>query len=386
MRIRPTALALLASLTCIPTVAVATSSAAEVAPGAPMHLFPEVAQEIPEDMPAGLFTQYCSQGVPGTVTLPDGSQKDVMVTAGHCLWGIEGMGEMTPEVYAPLREGDELIAVREQGKQVHPALDENDPEELRLMYDGEDWATAEIVDGVTATRVADSIDADGNSQGEPVVLTGVRDYRDLGPWEVAFDNFGQPICKDGQTTGRTCGVQVLRSSNGLWYVGFVQGGDSGGVNFDPITGEALGVTSMSFYGVVERAQPIDVALEEAYGIPDGQVNDYFALPESTEAHSEMRSMNEDSAEVQEWAVDMLSEELPDTQEAIDVAQGNAQAAVEEVGTAVETSTEQLIHNPSDIEAISQNLSTTADNLAGLAEETVDTAVQAGLGLALQELV
>ena len=387
MRIRRATLTMLASLTCVSAVVgvAGPASAAEVAPGAPMHLFPPIPAEVPQEIPTEVFTQYCSQGVPGTVILPDGSRKDVMVTAGHCLWGIEGVAEIDPEVYAPLREGRQLIAVRDQGRAVHPALDDRDPEELRLMYDGDDWATADLVEGVEMTRVADSVDQFGQSHGEPVVLTGVRDYTDLEPWDVSFDNLGQPICKDGQTSGRTCGVQVLRSSNGLWYLGLALGGDSGGVNFDPQTGEALGVTSMSVYGVVGRAQPLDVALEEAYGIPDGQVNDYFALPDSTAEHSDMLTLSESEAVSREWAVDTLTQEMATPEEAAAVTQANAETAAQELRGLAEDSVSAIIENPGQAETIIQNAESTADSLESLAHDTADTVLEAGLGTALQQL-
>ncbi|KQB83248.1 hypothetical protein [Corynebacterium oculi] len=368
------------------SISAPVAGAAEVAPGARMQMFPPLEGAITEDIPMEIFAQHCSQGVPGTVTLPDGSQKNVMVTAGHCLWGIEGsaMGEMAPEVYAPLPGGNQLIAVRDQGQPVHPALDDRDPEELRLMYDGDDWATAEIAPDVGMTRVADSIDQYGVSHGDSVTLTGVRDYRDLEPWEISFDNAGQPICKEGQTTGRTCGVQVLRSSNGLWYLGTSLPGDSGGVNYDPMTGEVLGVTSMSVYGLIGRAQPVDVAVEKAYDIPDGQVNERFALPESTEEHTPMRSFAEDQATVQDWARDVIAEELPTPETAVEVAQNNAEAAVDEVSGLVETSTEQVLEDPTNWEPILQNTAETIDTLGTLAEDTAGAALGAGLGLALQE--
>lgn len=367
------------------SISATAAGAAEVAPGARMQTFPPLDGVDTEGIPPELFAQHCTQGVPGTVTLPDGSRKDVLITAGHCLWGIEGTHvEMGPEVYAPLPEGNQLIAVRDQGQPVHPALDENDPEELRLMYDGDDWATAEIVEGVNMSRVANSVDQFGLSHGEPVVLTGVRDYRDLGPWEISFDNAGQPICKEGQTTGRTCGVQVLRSSNGLWFVGTALPGDSGGVAFDPITHEALGVNSMTVYGVIGRAQPVDVAVEKAYGIPDGQVNEYFSLPESTEEHTPMRTFGEDQAVVQDWAQEIVAEELATPEDAAGVAQANAEAAVAEVNNLVETSTGQAMEDPTNWEPIVGAAAETADTLGALAEDTAGALLEAGLSLALQE--
>ena len=57
-------------------------------------------------------------------------------------------------------------------------------------------------------------------------------------------------------------------------------GDSGGVNFDPNDGAVIGVTSMVL-GPLGKAQPADRIIEDAYGIPDGHVNDAFTITNST---------------------------------------------------------------------------------------------------------
>ncbi|QDZ41871.1 hypothetical protein [Corynebacterium sp. sy039] len=240
---------------------------------------------------------------------------------------------MQPEVYVPTHEGDKLIGTREHGA---PVLN-TDNENVEAVLNGDDWGTIVLIDGVNATRIADSKDQFGNSQGQPVELTSVRDYPDLKPGEVSFDEFGKPICKDGQTTGRTCGTQVLRTSNGLWYLGEVRPGDSGGVTFDPNTGEALGVTSMTVLGLVGRSQPADVAIEKAYGIPDGQVNERFQLPNSTEAHTPMRNFQDDTAAANEWLmnndpqVKQLQEQISSVTEEIEkLIPLNAQNSIDEV--------------------------------------------------------
>ena len=46
-------------------------------------------------------------------------------------------------------------------------------------------------------------------------------------------------------------------------------------------------------GPLSRFQPIDVALEEQYDIPDGQVNERFKVETSTEPQSEFRTIDED---------------------------------------------------------------------------------------------
>ena len=177
---------------------------------------------------------------------------------------------------------------------------------------------------------------------------------------------------------------MLRSSNGLWFIGTVLPGDSGGVAYDPLNGEALGVNSMTVYGLIGRAQPVDVAVEKAYDVPDGQVNEYFALPESTEEHTPMRSYEEDQNAIQSWAQETVAQELATPEEVMEVAQGNTEAAVGEINALVETSTEQVLENPADWEPIFQNTAETVDTLGTLAEDTASAAIEAGLGLALQE--
>ncbi|KQB83246.1 hypothetical protein [Corynebacterium oculi] len=39
--------------------------------------------------------------MPGTVTLADGTQKDILVSAGHCVYGVETVSEVGDTVYLP---------------------------------------------------------------------------------------------------------------------------------------------------------------------------------------------------------------------------------------------------------------------------------------------
>ncbi|WPF65303.1 MULTISPECIES: hypothetical protein [unclassified Corynebacterium] len=321
-------------------------------------------------------TASCSQGIPGTVTLEDGSQKNVLVSAGHCLYGIAGEAEETyPEVYAPLPDGRKLIAQREHGDKVYPVSEGGGVDAVIRQFDGPDWSTAEVAHDVEMSRVADSVDQYGRRHGEPVVLTGVRDYRDLGQWEVDFDDFGQPICKDGQTSGRTCGIQLMRTSNGIWHTNLSLSGDSGGVNFDPVTGEALGVTSMGFFGLGGRAQPIDVALEQACGIPDGQVNERFTLPESTQEHSPTYTLEEDTEQTREWVEqnipeDMFAPEEPLTlEDAHDQAWSNLEAGVGEARIQTQDTMNRLSEDPTQVDTVVNNAVETAEYVGGLVEET-----------------
>lgn len=308
------------------------ATAAEVVPGAPMRMPGEWPEDLPP-APKEITNGACSQGVPGTVTLPDGSTKEVLISAGHCVWGIDVPNPGT-EVYVPQTDGDKLIGHAEQGDIVHSPQFDGIPLEVELhtMFNGPDWGTVALEPGVETSRVADSRDQFGQDYGDGVPLTGVRDFRDLQPWEVSVDNFGQPICKDGQTSGRSCGVQVFRTQNGVWSTGMAyQGGDSGGVNFDPVTGEAIGVTSMSVYNL-DRAQPVDVALEDAYGIPDGQVNQHFALPEGTGQAEGMRDYQQDEQAAIEWADQLPDDAIPAESDpfeqfgaSVDAAQADAEA-------------------------------------------------------------
>lgn len=258
------------------------------APGAPMRMsFDPLLDSQPAEM--GLVS--CTQGFYGTVTTPDGQRKNVMVTAGHCVYGVGGL-EGDGAVYAVTPEGRVLLGVGEAGGAYQaPARAPIDAANLP------DWAVVAVEPAHEPSRMVSSrpAGADIGQTSEPVRLTGVRDYRDLQVWEVSADNFLQPICKDGSTSGRSCGIQLFRTSEGLWSINTgYQHGDSGGINYDPVTGEALGVTSLVYpivvgseiVGDIGRAQPIDVALETAYGIPDGEVAERVTLPDSTAAYAD----------------------------------------------------------------------------------------------------
>ncbi|KQB86605.1 hypothetical protein [Corynebacterium lowii] len=360
----------MAALTCVPAVTVAATPAtaavdngAEVAPGAPMRMQIE-GMERPENMPPEVFTAMsCSQGVPGTVTLPDGSKRNVMVSAAHCVKGTDD-DDVQPDVYvyAPLEEGNELIAMAAHGEKMRMEPGEHWIETQLGIPNMPDWATADLGPDVEMSRVADSVDQYGRRHGEPVELTGVRDYRDLQDWEISFDNFGQPICKDGQTSGRTCGIQFMRTRNGLWYLGTGIPGDSGGVNFDPNNGEALGVSSLASWGLVVRAQPVDIALEEAYDIPDGQVNEYFALPDSTAPHAPMRTFEEDQQATRQWMEENSPEALDEPvtfESAKKKADQNIAESVAEAHVQARDSVNLLSEDPTQVGQVAENAVNTA---------------------------
>lgn len=290
----------LAPTSLAPTSLAPMAMAAPVTPGAPMRVAPLEAT-VP-GLPAELDSYSCSQGVAGTVTLVTGAEQPVMVTAGHCLISTDPAYPLNTVVYSPQQGGDQRIG--QLHREGAPILDET----LGFVDGGieaftiHDWSTVAVDEGVPASRAVSTIDFYGRSTGSPVELTGVRDYPDLAGTQVSTDNFGQPICKDGINSGRSCGTQLFRTQHGLYSWGLnYANGDSGGVNWDPNNGEALGVSSQGI-GPLGRAQPIDSALQEAYDIPDGQVNERFRLAESTEPIDEgVRSLAADEDAIVSWA-------------------------------------------------------------------------------------
>lgn len=259
-------------------------------------------------LPAELTGFACTQGPSGTVTDANGQTYPIMVTAGHCVLGDGQLGPLKPDVYVPLPADGSIDLVKVGTKdKVGPITLAPDsaplPDQAHSLLNTTDWATVRIDDPAQMSRVSASRDEYGRETGAPRTLTGVRDYPDLGPWQVAVDNAGQPICKDGTRTGRSCGIQLARTEHGVWSwdLSYAQG-DSGGVNYDPRTGEVIGVTSMAL-GRIGRTQPVDRALEAAYDIPDGQVNERFKLAESTAGHADYATFNDELVAVEDTLKD-----------------------------------------------------------------------------------
>lgn len=286
-------LAAAAALLLTPALAVPAAAAepALASPGAPFRIFPEKAPET-VTLPTGdelkvpplFWLRTCTQGPTGTVRTLDGDTQRVMLTASHCVNTISGLPPIKNEFSVPVNGTYPRIGERTASNDLKPsAIDLSDPmESIRTA----DWGIMRIDDNVSATNISNSRDYNGGSAGEPVALSGIKDYRTLQPGEVSADNFGQPICKDGSTTGRSCATQIGRTRNGVWSWGLnYQQGDSGGVNFDPRDNSIIGVTSMTL-GPLGKAQPADRILEDAYGIPDGQVNEHFTLPDSSAPRAE----------------------------------------------------------------------------------------------------
>lgn len=312
MRLRHTAAVALAAALLLPTAPTAQAEPALAAPGAPFNVSPvnpPTTLEFPWGdeikVPPVLFYGICSQGPVGTVQLPDGRTQRVMLTASHCVTTLPGMQPVSREALVPVGTGHTRIGVRDRANSIPAsALDLSDPvASIRTA----DWGVVLIDDSVTDTRIAQSRKDTGGPMSPPVRLTKVRDYPTLPHGQVAVDNFGQPICKDGTTSGRSCGTQIGRTRNGVysWNLNYKHG-DSGGINYDPRTGEIIGVSSMAL-GPLGKAQPADRIIEDAYGVPDGHVNEVFTVTESTAPRAEFRPVEEDGKAIDAY----IAEHNPD---------------------------------------------------------------------------
>ena len=306
------------------------SQPALAAPGAPMRILPHnppaTVPNFYEDdirVPPEAFIVVCSQGPVGTVRTLDGTAQRVMLTASHCISQLEGMPELEEAVLVNIDGDYQRIGARGDAVDLDTgALTLFDP--VGAFYT-DDWGIVRIDDAVPATRLAYSRDQDGHVHGEPVELTSIKDYSVLAPGQLSFDVAGQPICKDGSTTGRSCGTLMFRHNDAVfsWNLGYVPG-DSGGVNYDPRDGSVIGVSSMVL-GPVGKTQTADRIVEAAYGIPDGQVNEHFALDASTAPHAEFTA-----SEAELSGIDAMIEELnpdyvpPVPLDELDKAIGNAQ--------------------------------------------------------------
>ncbi len=275
-----------------------------VGPGSPIRM-PEADTPVSEGRHVG--AGMCSSGVPGTVTDSEGNEHRVMITAGHCLTGGEypGLPAGTGVIYVPTPDGD--VRIGESGPRNFPPPSEDGPNDIAYLVDstlnGPDWGFIELDDGIETTSISQAADENGGNVGEPVQMTGIVDYGDLEPGQVSIDNFGKQACTDGTRTGRQCGYQVFRARNGVWIVALqLDNGDSGGNAYDPETNQVIGVNSMAI-GPLNRVQPADVAIQEAYGIEDGKANDHFQIADFTEPQSEFRTIGEDVAYAEAWAAE-----------------------------------------------------------------------------------
>nr|WP_162933184.1 hypothetical protein [Corynebacterium lactis] len=208
---------------------------------------------------------------------------------------VPGLPIVTGDVYVPTSDGDVHIG-KAGAHRFELPNDSSDPAALLQAFNGADYGFIILDDDVKTTSASYSKDENGQAHGDPVVMTGIQDNPTLQPGQVAVDNLGKPICIDGSRTGRSCGYQVFRARNGVWSVGLnMDHGDSGGNAYDPRTNEVIGVNSM-VVGPISRVQPADVAIEDAYGVPDGQVAQNFQVAGATDQRdTEYRTIAQDSA-------------------------------------------------------------------------------------------
>ena len=167
-------------------------------------------------------------------------------------------------------------------------------------------------------------------------LRSIRDRSTLPHNTFSTDNFGEPICKDGATTGRSCGTQIGRSRNGVYSWGLnYDFGDSGGINYDPSDGAVVGVTSMGL-GPLGKAQPADRIIETAYGVPDGKVNEEFKLEDSTAPHTNFTPLDTEQKQI----TDTVRQNNPDLpiytpeeawNKAVETAQADAAVVADRAG-------------------------------------------------------
>ncbi|MEJ4104657.1 hypothetical protein [Corynebacterium bovis] len=316
-RLRPRAVAVsVAGVVALTTGAVGAGTAGAVTLGAgdPVRI-PAAESEVTD---AGIHTAtgLCTAGIPGTVTDPDGTTHRVMITAGHC--AASPFEDITGEFHVPTPEGDRHVGTArdvralgfvdgdpanglETAEDDAAAVDEDDPVAfLDQAFNMPDYAVVAVDDDVEMNGSTYSVDSEGRRYGSPIPLTRVRDYPDLDQRQVSLDNLGQPVCKDGNRTGRSCGFQLFRTANGVWSVNVrLSQGDSGGPAYDPKTGEVVGVSSQAI-GPFQRYQPLDVPVERVYGAPDGQAADTFRIAPATGEHDTFRTMDDDIIALMTW--------------------------------------------------------------------------------------
>lgn len=379
---------LAASLTAAITFLITPAHAAPlVGPGSGLRMLPDQPETtiVIQDKTYHLSEEFsawtCSQGPSGTVLTGTGERIPVMLTAGHCISELDSSDDpLRPEVYVNLStEGYRRVGMRDKVGRIN-LDDKNTPLHLlpNDLLNSHDWGTVRLDPGVTASRSATSRDQFGGRESHPVAMTGIKDYRTLGPTEVSVDNFGQPICKDGILSARSCGTQLARTRYGVWSWGLTyEKGDSGGNNYDPRTGEIIGVTSMGL-GPLGRAQPADVILEEAYGVPDGRVNEHFALPEDTTPAAPQKSLADEQRALQTELEGQGLEipELPDFRKEFNDELGRAHGTAEQTAAGLAQAA-----SASDVDAAARTLQEAHDKAAAHA----DRLGAYGLGIVISEI-
>lgn len=277
-------------------------------------------------------TGMCSVALTGDVDTGDGSQP-VIVTAGHCA-GDKGVDVdenapknkvvLTDGIYVPTRDGD--VRVGDVEHHAAPSDDFNPADPLGLgMFAEDDYTIANATDNAQLVGGVQSTNSDGTVTSEKREVTSIRDYPRLDATQpISFDNLGQPICKDGSRTGRSCGTQLARTNNAVLSLGLdMTPGDSGGLTWDKNTGEAVGINSMvsqTPVGQLGRAQTIDYALENSYGILDGEVNDRFSIAGDTDTpRADLMTIDETTELSTEYQNEQHNGRIADAQEAVDSA-------------------------------------------------------------------
>lgn len=339
-RLRTASLAVLTTALIAPFAPAAQAATpALAAPGGAFRVF---AENPPKHLPAGKGVNIaippeasaasCSQGPNGTIR-----GKRVMLTAGHCLQEEKGSPKMGNEVTVPVNR--QYLPIGTRGKVHKPTDYENTVWPHEFFWDTintDDWGIVQLHDGVPATSLSQSKDAQGRAHGAPVQLRSIRDRSTLPHNTFSTDNFGEPICKDGATTGRSCGTQIGRSRNGVYSWGLnYDFGDSGGINYDPSDGAVVGVTSMGL-GPLGKAQPADRIIETAYGVPDGKVNEEFKLEDSTAPHTNFTPLDTEQKQI----TDTVRQNNPDLpiytpeeawNKAVETAQADAAVVADRAG-------------------------------------------------------
>ena len=322
-------------------------------------------------------TIMCSTGNVGTITDPEtGQQQRVALIAGHCIdsqmFGDEG--DASGELFAATADQGDVYV----GNVKHAGYTDMNAPDLNGAFNDTDWAVVEVADpAVDFSTTTTSADERRVRISEPVNITGIRDLADVPEGQFRLDTFGRPICKDGSRTGRSCGTELFRVREGVWAIDLnMQQGDSGGPTYDPKTGEMIGMNSMIVFGGLSRTQPADRALQEAYGIPDGQVNNYWQQPAAATPHTEMRALGDDLDAATDKALAELEEQPSEAEVVTQQAHEAVDSARAEFGTALDSLGQVDFQNEAVQNGVSQAIdgaNQVADDVANQVHDFIDDA-------------
>ena len=379
------------------------------APGAPMRVrpydveypfgpeYPDVREVTGLNTHPEMFTKTCTQGPVGDVALDSGDKQRVMLTAGHCVTGISDQGVlMGQDVYAPVRGGYQRVGGTGLVHTVNvPSGYDGLSTSLRKARNSTDWGIVVLDPSTPADGAAASRDKFGGHPSTPVPMTGVRDYPTLAPGQIRLDNFGQPLCKDGAMGARKCGYQLAYNSDTVWSWALdYKPGDSGGVNYDPKTGKIVGMTSLGI-GPLGAAQRADRALEEGYGIPDGQVNEKFTPAPPADERADFVPGEEEKAEIEQYLRDKnpgLPEEAitpPSPKEQFDgvvsAAQRDAATIADDTRTLAVSATVALATGGATPAEVGDTVNRFGTIAGSYASAHADNIASAGLNWALDEM-